>query len=327
MEALKQDVFISYARKDYLDENGNEIPGNPISLVMQRLEKEGISYWFDKTGIYSGHNFVDKIVTNIELSRTFLFLSTENANASDWTCKEIASAAEFGKPIIPVRLDNTPYNRRVLFRIADLDYISCYLNPEKGLDEMVDAIKQHLQEQVERERRQREELERRQAEMQRRKAEEERRKAEEERRRQEEQQQLVNAIRIKCKELQTDAAKLDIEWKRLSLETERIEDAAKRKDIQQLIVDSRPKDAAKNNDAAKPAPANDDEFKRLKDENETLRKENTKLTEKCTQLQKIAESLVHNAESFKVELEKTKQELLLRNQELARLRLQTPKKR
>lgn len=142
----KFDVFISYSSKDYVDENKTVIPGNIVSLIKDTLSKEGISYWFDEEGIYSGQNFTEKIVTNIEASAIFLFLSTANANESKWTCKEIAAADEFGKHIIPVRIDKTPYNKKVLFRIADLDYIEYYANPNQGLRQMVDSIKAYLHE-------------------------------------------------------------------------------------------------------------------------------------------------------------------------------------
>lgn len=57
------DVFISYSRKDYVDEQKNVIPGNEVSKVKDALTKAGITYWFDEEGIYSGENFVEKIVT------------------------------------------------------------------------------------------------------------------------------------------------------------------------------------------------------------------------------------------------------------------------
>lgn len=145
MEQTKYDVFISYSRKDYVDEQKNVIPGNVVSKIKDALKKEGISYWFDEEGIYSGQNFVEKIVTNIEASRIFVFLSTANANNSKYTCKEIASADEFKKHIIPVRIDSTPYNKKVLFRIADLDYIEYYANPQKGIEDMLLSIKAYLE--------------------------------------------------------------------------------------------------------------------------------------------------------------------------------------
>jgi formylglycine-generating enzyme required for sulfatase activity len=146
MNQTKYDVFISYSRKDYVDEQKNVIPGNEVSKIKEALSVAGISYWFDEEGIYSGQNFVDKIVTNIENAKIFLFLSTVNSNKSPWTCKEIASADEFKKHIIPVRIDSAPYNKKVLFRIADLDYIEYYTNPQKGVEDMIKSIKAYLEE-------------------------------------------------------------------------------------------------------------------------------------------------------------------------------------
>ena len=146
MVMKKYDVFISYSRKDYVDKQKNIIPGNEVTKIKEALAEAGISYWFDEDGIYSGQNFVDKLVTNIENSKVFLFLSTENSNKSEWTCKEIACAAEFKKHIIPVRIDSSPYNKKVLFRIADLDYIEYYTNPHKGMDDMLKSIKEYLEE-------------------------------------------------------------------------------------------------------------------------------------------------------------------------------------
>ena len=143
---IKYDVFISYSRHDYVDENKNVIPGNEVSKIKETLTKAGITYWFDEEGIYSGDKFTEKIVTNIETSRVFLFLSTKNACESPWTSKEIACADEFGKYIIPVRIDKTPYNKKVMFRIADLSYVDYGKNPEKGRQEIVASVKAFLNE-------------------------------------------------------------------------------------------------------------------------------------------------------------------------------------
>lgn len=150
---MKHDVFISYSSKDYVDEQKNVIPGNEVSKIKDALSKAGITYWFDEEGIYYGQNFVEKIVTNIEDAKIFLFLSTANANKSPWTCKEIASADELEKHIIPVRIDASPYNRKVLFRIADLNYIEYYTNPEKGMNDLINSIQVYLEEWVAKERR------------------------------------------------------------------------------------------------------------------------------------------------------------------------------
>ena len=184
---MKYDVFVSYSRKDYVDEQKQVIPGNVVSKVKDALTNAGITYWFDEEGIYYGQNFVDKIVTNIEDAKIFLFLSTANSNKSPWTCKEIASADEFKKHIIPVRIDPTPYSKKVLFRIADLDYIEYYVNPEKGIEDMIESIQLYLKEfAAEEERKLAKEEELRQQ------------KEQQERRKQEEQERLVSEIKLAC---------------------------------------------------------------------------------------------------------------------------------
>ncbi len=75
----KYDVFISYSRKDYVDENKNVIPGNVVSKIKDKLSEAGISYWFDEEGINYGDDFVDKIVTHIEQSDIFLYISSANS--------------------------------------------------------------------------------------------------------------------------------------------------------------------------------------------------------------------------------------------------------
>lgn len=144
MKQTKYDVFISYSRKDYVDKHKNVIQDNEVSKIKEALTNASISYWFDENGIYSGQDYVEKIVTNIEKSKILLFLSTVNSNKSRFTRREIACAEALKKHIIPVRIDSTPFNKYVLFHIADLDYIEYYTNPQKGLEDLLESIKIHL---------------------------------------------------------------------------------------------------------------------------------------------------------------------------------------
>lgn len=81
-------VKITWMRKK------NVIPDNVVSKIKEALTKAEITYWFDEEGIYCGQNFVEKIVTNIENAKIFLFLSTANSNKSQWTCKELLDGVE-----------------------------------------------------------------------------------------------------------------------------------------------------------------------------------------------------------------------------------------
>ena len=42
---MKYDVFISYSRKDYVDENENVLPDSPVKAIMEFLDKNNISYF------------------------------------------------------------------------------------------------------------------------------------------------------------------------------------------------------------------------------------------------------------------------------------------
>lgn len=217
-EQKKYDVFISYSRKDYVDEQKRVIPGNEVSKIKEALTSAGITFWFDEEGIYSGDNFVDNIVTNIESSKIFVYLSTAHSNTSSWTTKEIACADEFGKRIIPVRIDKTPYNKKVMFRIADLSYIDYADNPEKGRQELIRSIKAHLAEEKAAVARKEAEERRRQEEIER-----QRHQQEEEKRRQERISKLEAEFSAKesrltelkkivlTKELELKAAKVDMD--------------------------------------------------------------------------------------------------------------------
>jgi hypothetical protein len=137
------DVFISYSRKDYVDDAGNVLPNNMLSKIRNSFKANGISYWFDEEGIYSGDEFASVLTNAIRNSRIFLFISSVNSNQSKWTSNEISTALEFKKPIIPLRLDKSPYNDSVMMKIVSFDYIECK-EEEKAISKLLRAIKHHL---------------------------------------------------------------------------------------------------------------------------------------------------------------------------------------
>lgn len=154
------DVFISYSRKDYKDEKGHVIPNNLMSRILKALEDAGISYWYDEEGIEYGDDFVEKILEHIESAPIFLYLSSKNANKSRFTSREVAFADELRKYIIPIKLDNSPYGDRIIFRIVDLPPIKLFKNTEKSLNDIIAKIHNHL-ESIRKEEQRKEEEERR----------------------------------------------------------------------------------------------------------------------------------------------------------------------
>lgn len=232
---MKYDVFISYSRKDYVDANNNVIPDNVVSKVKDALKQAGISYWFDEEGIYSGDNFVEKIANNIEASHIFVFLSTENANKSSWTSKEIAYAYAYKKYIIPVRIDRSSFNKKNLFYLADIDFIDYVANPENGIVHLIESIKNYISEVKEEERRKQEE-EKKRKEEERKKAEDLKQQKEQEAKRYKEaQEKLIAEIETSCKMLENDESKMELERSNLLLKAERIIDNERRETLKNKI--------------------------------------------------------------------------------------------
>lgn len=163
---MKYDVFISYSRRDYTDENRQVIPGNIISQIKELFDANGITYWFDEEGVFCGDAFAPVIARNIKASSIFLFISSEHSNTSEWTSNEIATAHAYKKKIIPFRYDDSVYNDSVIMYISRLDYIEYKSNPTKATQRLLSSVQSYLNAERDKEERARaEEEQRRQAEI------------------------------------------------------------------------------------------------------------------------------------------------------------------
>lgn len=158
---MNYDVFISYSRRDYQDENNQVIPGNIVSQIKDLFDANNISYWFDEDGVFSGDAFAPIIARNIKSSSIFLFISSESSNRSEWTSNEIATAHTYKKKIIPFKYDDSIYNDSVIIYIARLDYIDYPTHPDKALQRLLVSVQTYLQEEKAKKERERIEEERR----------------------------------------------------------------------------------------------------------------------------------------------------------------------
>lgn len=138
------DVFISYARRDYMDDNNHIIPGNIISRIQNALRDVGISYWIDEEGLAGGENFPTRIAEHIKACKVFLFVSTEQSNQSEWVINEVATAYHYHKTIIPFRYDNSEYHTGLMIYLASVQYISYSIDPNNAIANAVNAIQKAL---------------------------------------------------------------------------------------------------------------------------------------------------------------------------------------
>jgi hypothetical protein len=112
----KYDIFISYSRKDFDEVNAF------VNILQKQIPT--LTYWFDITGIESGDEFEDKIISAINNSSYVLFALSENSILSKWTKDEVIYAKNIGKKVIPILLKGGKFNEGwFLFKFGRIDCI------------------------------------------------------------------------------------------------------------------------------------------------------------------------------------------------------------
>ena len=132
---MKYDIFISYSRRNL----------DIVRAFYDRLCAEGFNVWIDMKGLYSGDQFKREITKAIIGSRVLVFFSSEQSNRSIWTASEIGVAREFKIPILPVRIDDTPYSEEVLLDLVNLNYTDYTVESERPrrLNEFIESLKRN----------------------------------------------------------------------------------------------------------------------------------------------------------------------------------------
>lgn len=132
---MKYDIFISYSRRDL----------DVVRAVYERLIAEGFNVWIDMQGLLSGDQFKREITKAIINSRVLVFFSSEQSNHSSWTASEIGVAREFKIPILPVRIDNTPYGEEILLDLVNLNYTDYSVESERPakLERFIASLKRN----------------------------------------------------------------------------------------------------------------------------------------------------------------------------------------
>lgn len=133
-QEMNHQIFISYSRKD------SEVI-KPICAVLNELN---MRYWIDIEGVYSGKNFKDVICNAIKKTKLVIFISSINSNASENVAKEIGLADEYGKTIIPVRIDKSPYSPRIDYDLSCIDSIDFSDGDDYVLDKLRKTIQARL---------------------------------------------------------------------------------------------------------------------------------------------------------------------------------------
>ena len=96
---------------------------NAEARLEKVLDRNGISYWIDKEGIFSGENYKEVIVDAIETAKAVIFVSSANSNASINVIRELGYAVKKCRTIIPLMLDDAPFAKSIRLDIADIHQV------------------------------------------------------------------------------------------------------------------------------------------------------------------------------------------------------------
>ncbi len=106
-------VFISYSSK-------NEDIANTFRKI---LDKNGIPSWMAPMDIPVGSSYMEMIDRAISGCSCLLLLLTDSAQQSQWIEKEVVSAIDSKKVIIPVQLEDLVLNHRFKFALGNTQFI------------------------------------------------------------------------------------------------------------------------------------------------------------------------------------------------------------
>ena len=132
---MKLDVFISYSSKNK----------DLADAIVQRLEGDGMACWYAPRNIAPGQEWVTAINEAIEAAPIFLFLYTEESNASRQVANEIALAFNAGKKLLPYRATEAPMNNEIKYYLTRVQWLDAVgLTREQGMDELCERVKAML---------------------------------------------------------------------------------------------------------------------------------------------------------------------------------------
>ncbi len=107
-------VFLSYSSSDALF----------VQNIVAMLEEMGISYWKAPEMIPAGSNYAREIPKAIKECKIFLLVVSKAAQASIWVEKELDSAINSRKIIVPIKIDDEPLSEVYKFYLNNVQMIS-----------------------------------------------------------------------------------------------------------------------------------------------------------------------------------------------------------
>ncbi len=129
-----KEVFISYSSIDMTS----------AETVRNVLEKNGLSCWMAPRDIPGGSNYTKEIPGAIRGCKAFVLILSENAQNSHWVLKELDSAVNCGKVILPFMVEDCALNDEFNFLLTGAQRYAAYQKKAEALEILIGRIRNIL---------------------------------------------------------------------------------------------------------------------------------------------------------------------------------------
>ncbi len=126
-----KEVFISYSTGDITS----------AETVRDILEQNGLSCWMAPRDIPGGSNYTKEIPIAIRNCKVFVLILSKNAQGSQWVLKELDSAVNSGKVILPFMLEDCILNDEFNFLLTGTQRYSAYQKKAEALETLIGRIR------------------------------------------------------------------------------------------------------------------------------------------------------------------------------------------
>lgn len=126
-----KEIFISYSTVDTVN----------AETVRNVLEKNGLSCWMAPRDIPGGSNYTKEIPIAIRNCKVFVLILSKNAQSSHWVLKELDSAVNCGKVILPFMLEECILNDEFNFLLTGAQRYAAYQKKAEAMETLISRIR------------------------------------------------------------------------------------------------------------------------------------------------------------------------------------------
>ena len=126
-----KEIFISYSSVDLVN----------AETVRNVLEKNGFSCWMAPRDIPGGSNYTKEIPIAIRNCKVFVLILSKNAQTSHWVLKELDSAVNCGKVILPFMLEDCVLNDEFNFLLTGAQRYAAYQKKAEAMETLISRIR------------------------------------------------------------------------------------------------------------------------------------------------------------------------------------------